>query len=82
MVEFGNPVQYKKTASELQSIKAKHPAAFSRVALFQKTFYILESHQYKLQARQFVLDLFDKALMRRIVLEEGSDEDELDSVSE
>lgn len=31
---------------------------------------ILESHHYRLPARRFIIDLFDKDVMRRIVLEE------------
>lgn len=36
---------------------------------------ILESHHYRLPSRRFALDLFDKSVMRRIVLEEDSDTD-------
>jgi len=40
------------------------------VSLFRKTLVILESHHFRLPSRQFVLDLFDKNVMRRIVLDE------------
>ena len=36
---------------------------------------ILERHTFKLPVRRFVIDLFDKELMRRIVLDEESDEE-------
>lgn len=77
IVDMGNSVMYKKVAGDLQLVRAKHHAAFTSVQLFQKTLYILQSHHYRLQARQFILDLFDKNVMRQIVLEED-DEDESD----
>lgn len=38
---------------------------------------ILESHSFKLPSRRFVFDLFDKDVMRRLVL--GEEESESDS---
>ena len=55
------------------SIKAKHPEQFHQVELFQKTLTLLESHHFRLPARRFALDLFDKSVMRRVVLEEDED---------
>jgi rapamycin-insensitive companion of mTOR len=52
------------------SIKAKHPDIFLQVELFRKTLVILESHHFRLPARRFALDLFDKSVMRRVVLED------------
>lgn len=52
----------------------KQPERFRQPHLFQKALLILESHHYRLPARRFALDLFDKAVMRRIVLEDDSDE--------
>lgn len=74
IVDMGNSVMYKKVAADLQVLKAKHAGAFSSVKLFQKSLFILESHHYRLQARQFILDLFDKSVMRLIVLEEEMEE--------
>jgi rapamycin-insensitive companion of mTOR len=61
------------------SMKAKHLDRFHQVDLFKKTLVILESHHFRLPARRFALDLFDKSVMRRVVLEEdsGSDSDSL-----
>lgn len=56
-----------------RSIKAKYPERFHQAQLFRKTLDILESHHFRLPARRFALDLFDKSVMRRIVLEEDSD---------
>ena len=39
---------------------------------------ILECHDYRLPVRRHVIDMFDKDVMRRLVLEENSD-DELES---
>lgn len=57
----------------LYSIKSKHPDRFHQTQLFRKTLSILESHHFRLPARRFALDLFDKSVMRRTVLEEDSD---------
>lgn len=38
---------------------------------------VLESHSYRLLVRRRVIDMFDKSVMRRIVLDDESD-DELD----
>lgn len=61
------------------SIKAKHPEQFRQVELFQKTLTILESHHFRLPARRFALDLFDKSVMRRVVLEDEDSYSESDS---
>ena len=39
---------------------------------------ILEAHHFRLPACRFVLDLFDKRVLRQIVLEEEDDEDDDD----
>lgn len=78
IVDMGNSVMYKKVAGDLQLVRAKHQTAFTSVPLFRKTLYILQSHHYRLQARQFILDLFDKNVMRQIVLEEEDDDDDDD----
>lgn len=66
----------------LCSLKTKHPECFRQVALFRKTLMILESHHYRLPARRFALDLFDKSVMRRVVLEEDTDSDSDSSMSQ
>ncbi|RJE25589.1 Cytosolic regulator Pianissimo [Aspergillus sclerotialis] len=63
------------------SIKAKQPERFHQTHLFRKTLTIIESHHFRLQARRFALDLFDKSVMRRIVLEEEDSELESDATS-
>ena len=78
LVDMGNSVMYKKAASDLHVMKVKHAEAFSDVTLFQKTLTILESHHYRLQARQYILDLFDRGVMRRVVLEEELEDESSD----
>ena len=84
--ELGNPVLTKRAASDLFGIKTKAPDLFTSVALFGKVMLILEKHSFRLHVRRFLIDLFDKTVMRRIVLEEdyGNDYKPLDgrSVSE
>lgn len=53
-------------------MKSKQPERFHQVRLFRKTLCILESHHFRLPARRFAIDLFDKSVMRRIVLDEDS----------
>ncbi|GAQ06688.1 protein ste16 [Aspergillus lentulus] len=75
IVDMGNTVLSKRAATDLHNIKAKDPDRFRQPHLFRKTLSILEGHHYRLPARRFALDLFDKSVMRRIVLEEDSDTD-------
>ena len=73
-VEMGNSVMYKKIAGELQVTKARHPTRFTDAGLFRKALTILESHHYRLQAREFILNLFNKSVMRKIVFEETEED--------
>ncbi|GFF30740.1 protein ste16 [Aspergillus udagawae] len=75
IVDMGNTVLSKRAATDLHNIKAKDPDRFRQPHLFRKALTILEGHHYRLPARRFALDLFDKSVMRRIVLEEDSDID-------
>ena len=75
IIDMGLSLTNRKTERELRILKAKHNDHFKHVALFQKTLTILESHHFALSARQYVLDLFDKGVMRRIVLEEEAEEE-------
>lgn len=75
IVDMGNTVLCKKAAADLHVIKAKHHDHFHQVTLFQKTLTILESHHFRLPQRQYILDLFDKSVMRHIVLEEDTEEE-------
>ncbi|TLD37620.1 hypothetical protein E2P81_ATG04432 [Venturia nashicola] len=78
--DLGNTVLAKKAASDLNAIKAKNAGRFQRVGLFLKVMTILESHHFRLPVCRFVIDLFDKKVMRQIVLEE--EDSEADSSSD
>ncbi|KAF2000069.1 hypothetical protein P154DRAFT_208064 [Amniculicola lignicola CBS 123094] len=73
--DLGNTVLAKKAANDLQSIKAKKAPGFSKPAIFHKLMQILEAHHFRLPACRFVLDLFDKQVLRQIVLEEEEADD-------
>ncbi|KAJ5320114.1 hypothetical protein N7508_000397 [Penicillium antarcticum] len=75
IVDMGNTVLSKRAASDLHGLKSKQPERFHQAHLFRKTLCILESHHFRLPARRFALDLFDKRVLRRIVLDEDSDSD-------
>ncbi|EXJ58216.1 hypothetical protein A1O7_05641 [Cladophialophora yegresii CBS 114405] len=70
IVEMGNSVMYKKAAGDLHTLKTKQPSHFGDTEVFRKTLVILESHHYRLQARHFILNLFNKGLMRKIIFDE------------
>ena len=72
VTDLGNTVLTKKAANELHSIKTRFPEPFSSVVVFRKVMRVLESYSFRLQVRRFVIDLFDKGIMRKIVLEEDS----------
>ncbi|EEP76742.1 conserved hypothetical protein [Uncinocarpus reesii 1704] len=75
LADMGNTVLTKRAAADLQRIKLKHPDNFRQTQLFRNTLIILESHHFRLPARRFALDLFDKSVMRRIVLDDDSEFD-------
>ncbi|ETN42624.1 uncharacterized protein HMPREF1541_01781 [Cyphellophora europaea CBS 101466] len=79
VVNMGNSVTYKKIGNDLQVLRLRHPQLFMDTGLFRKTLTILESHHYRLLARQHILDLFDKSVMRRIVLDEDVSETDSDA---
>lgn len=79
IINMGNSVTYKKIGQDLHVMRLKHPQVFTDVELFRKALIILESHHYRLLARQHILDLFDKNVMRRLVLDEDSSETESDT---
>ncbi|KAF2473241.1 uncharacterized protein BDR25DRAFT_282590 [Lindgomyces ingoldianus] len=76
--DLGNTVLAKKAANDLQAIKAKKATGFTKPAMFRKVMDILEAHHFRLPACRFVLDLFDKRVLRQIILDE-EDEDDSDS---
>ena len=70
--DLGNAVLTKKAAGDIYGMKTSSPELFASVTLFRKVMQILESHNFRLPARKFILDTFDRSVMRRVVLEEES----------
>jgi rapamycin-insensitive companion of mTOR len=63
------------------SIKAKKAPGFTKSVIFHKVMQVLEAHHFRLPACRFVLDLFDKRVLRQIVLEEEEEEEDDSSES-
>ncbi|KMQ48858.1 hypothetical protein A7C99_5705 [Trichophyton rubrum] len=72
IIDMGNTVLAKKAAADLQVLKTNRPECFRRIDLFEKTLVILESHHFRLSARRFALELFDKSVVRRIIFGDES----------
>lgn len=73
--DLGNTVLSKRRAAELLSARNRNSTAFN-VGLLQKVVMTFEQHHFHLSALRFVLDLFDKAVIRQLVLEEAEAEEE------
>lgn len=76
VVELGNTVLKNRAMGELMYIKSKKPPGFKQAILFRKILVLLECHHFRLGIRRFTIDLFDKSVMRQIVLDEESSEEE------
>ncbi|CAG8951705.1 hypothetical protein HYFRA_00005505 [Hymenoscyphus fraxineus] len=74
--DLGNTVLQKRCMTELMHIKTKKGPSFSQPALFKKVMTLLESHHFRLTVRRFVIELFDRGLLRKIVFEDDSEEGE------
>jgi len=79
IVDLGNTVLQKRAMSELMHIKAKKVPGLRHPALFKKIMTLLESHHFRLGVRHFVAELFDRSVLRRIVFEEDSSDEEINS---
>ena len=69
---FINPV-----IKELSALKQKDAPGFHQPALFRKVMILLAAHSYSIPQYRFVIDLFDKSVLKKLVLEmddEASDE--------
>lgn len=73
--DLGNTVLTKRAASDLYSIKTKSPEHFTSVSLFRKVSEVLGGHSFRLPVRRFVIDAFDKSVLRRVVLDYDSGND-------
>lgn len=50
--------------------------------LFKKVIAVLAAHHYRLGACRFVVDLFDKEVLRKVVLQEPDSDSESDDDSD
>ena len=64
-----------RAVADRRRIKSKKPELFRSIPLFNRVMFILECHSFRLPVRRFVIDMFDKDVMRRIVLEDNSDDE-------
>lgn len=78
VVKLGNTVLSNKAAADLNALKVKKAPGLRSPELFRKVMNIFAQHHYRLPACRFVLDLFDKSVMRKLVLEEYDDESDGD----
>ena len=58
------------------SIKSRKAKGFHSPRVFHKVMKVLEGHHFRLPVLRFVIDLFDKSVMRRIVYEEDGEEEQ------
>ncbi|USW55166.1 Putative HR1 rho-binding domain, rapamycin-insensitive companion of mTOR domain, Pianissimo family [Septoria linicola] len=73
ITKLGNTVLTNKALTELNSFKHKKVPGFSCPDLFRKVMILLASHAYRIPQYRFVIDLFEKNVLRRIVLDEEED---------
>lgn len=73
------PPLTKARAGDLHAIKAKKAPGFQSTELFKKVMRVLEQHHFRLPVLRFVFDLFDRSVLRRIVLEDSESDGEGDT---
>ena len=79
ITDLGNTVLAKNRAAELQTLKTKKVAAFRSPHFFHKVMALLGGHHIRLQALRFVVELFDKDVVRQVVLEDEDEEEKDDA---
>jgi rapamycin-insensitive companion of mTOR len=77
IAKLGNSVLTNKAVGELNALKHRKKApGFASDAVFKRALDVLSGHRFGVQQWRFVIDLFEKGVLRKIVLEEddsGSD---------
>ena len=78
ITKLGNTVLMNKALAELNSFKHAdpRPPGLESTGLFKKALVVLASHGYGVPQWRFVVDLFGKGVVRRVVLEEEGSGDE------
>ncbi|KAF2089867.1 hypothetical protein K490DRAFT_35401 [Saccharata proteae CBS 121410] len=82
VTQLGNTVLAKRAANDLHAIKMKNPTCFQKAGLFRQVMGILERHHFRLWVCRFVIDLFERCVLRVLVLEEEEEEEESSDSSE
>jgi rapamycin-insensitive companion of mTOR len=81
IAKLGNSVLTNKAVGELNALKHRKKApGFASDVVFKRALDVLSGHRFGVQQWRFVIDLFEKGVLRKIVLEE--DESGSDSSSE
>lgn len=74
VTKLGNTVLTNKAVAELNALKHKRKiAGFHSPVVFKRALEVLASHRYGVQQWRFVIDLFEKGVLRQIVFEESSE---------
>lgn len=76
IVKLGNTVLMNKALTELSGFKHKKLPGFSQPSMFRKVMRVMSLHSYGIAQYRFVIDLFDKSVLRKIVLEEDEESSE------
>ncbi|KAL1857447.1 hypothetical protein VTK73DRAFT_8096 [Phialemonium thermophilum] len=79
IVDLANMVLYKRARGELMQIKQTKAQGFRQPHLFRRVMALLECHNYRLADRSMVIGLFEKNVLRDIVFEEESRNDDGDN---
>ncbi|KAI9833658.1 MAG: hypothetical protein M1826_006749 [Phylliscum demangeonii] len=75
VVNSCNSILTGRTYSDFLRLRDRKPPGYHDPAFFRKVMGLLEGHHYHLPMRRFILDQFDKSVLRRIVL----DDDEVEA---
>ena len=82
VVDLSNSVLFKRAMTELVQVRQKRRGGFTSVRLFRQIMALLEYNHYRLPIRKVVTELFNKSVLRQIVLEDGEGSDEGDEDDE
>ena len=82
ITKLGNTVLTNKALAELSAFKHRKAPGFRSPLLFRKVMTLLASHGYGIPQWRFVIDLFDKEVLRKIVLEEDDGSDGINTEDE
>ncbi|KAF2148227.1 hypothetical protein K461DRAFT_282647 [Myriangium duriaei CBS 260.36] len=75
VTRLGNAILWNKTAAELSGLKMRKAPGLHSAKIFKKVTAVLAAHHYRLGACRFVIDLFDKEVLRKVVLQEPDSDD-------